>query len=527
MNKAIIYRMSHLISRRGFLMSAGAFGAGLLMHGCAARSPHLNSSVFPSLEQQEHPVLAFATSMEDEFDYNCEVEGTLPPELSGTLYRNGPALFDRGGMRKRALFDGDGMVQSFSFLNGSVRYRNRFVRTRKFIDEETAGSFIYPTYSAQAPGGVFANIGGPGKILSQAGVNIFYRNGRLYAFDENNIPYELDPTSLATREPVLFGDDRSSSLMAAHPKIDGRTGEWLLFGLQYGRKFKAHVHCLDRFGKLLWRKEIALPRTVYVHDWFVTSRHVMFNLHPLEFDIWELLSGQVSVLDSLRWRGHKGNLIVITERSPDSEPRVFETDTMFMWHSVNAYEAGDTIIADYIGYNKPDHFMGMMPPPSAVMRGQVGTFESSGQLYRYQIHLRSGEVRERAFDHVGCEWPGMNPIFQGYPYRFCYLARSYDGEFFWSGISRIDVSTGRSVDFRFPEGMYCTEPVFVPLAGHSYILEAQDEPGWVLSEGHDGRTGRAFLAIFRTEKIEDGPAAMVWLEHHVPFSFHGYWHQQG
>jgi all-trans-8'-apo-beta-carotenal 15,15'-oxygenase len=37
--------------------------------------------------------------------------------LQGTLYRNGPGLFDRGGGRKRMLLDGDGMIQAYQFRN--------------------------------------------------------------------------------------------------------------------------------------------------------------------------------------------------------------------------------------------------------------------------------------------------------------------------------------------------------------------------------------------------------------------------
>ena len=37
--------------------------------------------------------------------------GTIPPELEGTLLRNGPALFDIGGASVNQPFDGDGMVR--------------------------------------------------------------------------------------------------------------------------------------------------------------------------------------------------------------------------------------------------------------------------------------------------------------------------------------------------------------------------------------------------------------------------------
>lgn len=46
-----------------------------------------------------------------------EIEGEIPLELEGTLLRNGPALFERKGLRK-VFLDGDGMVSSLAIKNG-------------------------------------------------------------------------------------------------------------------------------------------------------------------------------------------------------------------------------------------------------------------------------------------------------------------------------------------------------------------------------------------------------------------------
>ena len=58
------------------------------------------------------------------------IEGTLPPELSGTLIRNGPGLFEVGGMQISQPFDGDGLVVLFAIRDGAVRVTWRYVRTQ-------------------------------------------------------------------------------------------------------------------------------------------------------------------------------------------------------------------------------------------------------------------------------------------------------------------------------------------------------------------------------------------------------------
>ena len=73
------------------------------------------------------------------------IEGEIPRELRGSHYRNGPGLFERGGLRKPHLLDGDGLVQRLSFADGAVHYQNAFVRTPKFIAEAKPATFLFAT----------------------------------------------------------------------------------------------------------------------------------------------------------------------------------------------------------------------------------------------------------------------------------------------------------------------------------------------------------------------------------------------
>ena len=57
------------------------------------------------------------------------VRGTVPMELQGTFYRNGPGRLERDGHRVHHPFDGDGMIAAMRFENGSVSLSNRYVRT--------------------------------------------------------------------------------------------------------------------------------------------------------------------------------------------------------------------------------------------------------------------------------------------------------------------------------------------------------------------------------------------------------------
>ena len=84
-----------------------------------------------------------------EVDYTTtNIEGSLPSELlGGSLYRAGPARFDRGGSRYEHVLDGDGYVLKFSFPSAEevaasedtgVHVRGRFVETAWYKEEEAS-----------------------------------------------------------------------------------------------------------------------------------------------------------------------------------------------------------------------------------------------------------------------------------------------------------------------------------------------------------------------------------------------------
>jgi hypothetical protein len=90
-------------------------------------------------EKYEKGYLSIGTDSETDC-WVTDVEGTIPPELTGTLLRNGPAMFERDGFKKEFL-DGDGMITSLSFKDGRAYFRNKFVRTPGFKREECDGVF--------------------------------------------------------------------------------------------------------------------------------------------------------------------------------------------------------------------------------------------------------------------------------------------------------------------------------------------------------------------------------------------------
>ena len=116
--------------RRSFLKMAAA---GTLASTVLPQAPA--EAAAPAVPDSDRPWQALlGRSLPGELDYAPRIEGRLPAGLHGSLYRNGPGLFERGGYRKRNLLDGDGLIQAFDISEKGVRYRTRFVETEKFTD---------------------------------------------------------------------------------------------------------------------------------------------------------------------------------------------------------------------------------------------------------------------------------------------------------------------------------------------------------------------------------------------------------
>jgi len=185
----------------------------------------LSVPLSPELSYSHDDWLRGYESQPQEFDYWLEPEditGTVPEGLRGTLFRNGPGLLEIGGRPIRHPFDGDGLVSAFTFVgDGRVHFRNRFVRTQGYVEEQAAGKMLYRgVFGTQPPGGWFANAFDL-RLKNIANTNVIYWGGKLLALWEAAQPHRLDPQTLET----LGLDDLGGRLspgqaFSAHPRID-------------------------------------------------------------------------------------------------------------------------------------------------------------------------------------------------------------------------------------------------------------------------------------------------------------------
>jgi all-trans-8'-apo-beta-carotenal 15,15'-oxygenase len=217
--KAVTSTVAPLISAPPLLASMPLF-----LSACATTGGDLGAAdSYPKLAMTNP--LGFLGHLENgiEGSYEPIVEGTLPAGLNGAFYRNGPAMFSRQTERKGAIADGDGMIRMYRFNGGKVSYRSRFVQTEKFKEEQAAGKFIYGTWTSRTPPSGKRTQGS----ANQAGVTTVLRNGKLYAHDEVNPPWVLDPITLESIATDNLGIEDPTRLKA-HFRVDSKTDECIL-----------------------------------------------------------------------------------------------------------------------------------------------------------------------------------------------------------------------------------------------------------------------------------------------------------
>ena len=220
-------------------------------------------------------------------------------------------------------------------------------------------------------------------------------------------------------------------------------------------------------------------------------------------------------MESLSWNGNRGSVLAVVSRAGGAA-RFHDVPASFMWHALNAFEVGEEILCDFVGYDEPDHFIGKNPLFATLMSGRLGAADCPGKIRRLRIDLARNRATEEILDPANHEFPMIDKRRTTLRQRFGFFAAGGLGGFN-SGLKRLDYESGQAVEFDFGPETHAGEPQFVPRPGRA------EGDGWIIAQCLDGRTEKAFFAVFDAATLEQGPIGKVWLRHPLPISFHGDW----
>ena len=464
-------------------------------------------------------------SQPNEYDYEItDIEGEIPTELLGTLYRNGPGLLDIGDSSVHHPFDGDGMIGAFSFQDGKVHFRNRFVKTEAYLQEQEAGKILYRgVFGTQKPGGWLNNLF-DFKLKNIANTGVIYWGGKLLALWEAAEPYRLDPATLDTIGiDYLDGVLQPGDAFAAHPWIDPSCalddGAPCLvnFRVDPGLSSKITLFEFAPDGKLLRRHSHSVPGFSFIHDFIITPQYAIFFQNPVNFNPLPFLFGMRGAGECVEFQPHKPTNVILIPRDPkDREVKTFSVESGFVFHHANAFENDNQICIDSIAYQS----LPQVQPNTNYKEVDFDRLDP-GQLWRFTLNLTDGTVQKEMLESRCCEFPTHNPNNVGRDYRYLYIGaipEDTGSNAPLQAILKLDLKTGEREVHSFAPTGYVSEPIFVPKPNGE-----TEDAGWVLTLVYDGEKHRSTLAILDGENLAGDAIALLHLKHHIPYGLHGSW----
>ncbi len=436
---------------------------------------------------------------------DLRVVGEIPRDIAGTFVRNGanPRFRQEG---RHHWFDGDGMLHAVRFEDGQASYVNRWVRTAAFVAEEQAGKSLWRGVTERPD---FTNPLGPFKDSSNT--DVVYHNGRLLSlWWLGGTPYEVRLPALETCGTQTWGGKMPT--VSAHPKVDAITGELLLFDYKPYPPYLTYA-VISKAGELVHHTTIDLPGPRLQHDLAITEHYTLFFDMTMMWDP-ELLSvGKTRVK---YFRDKPGRIGVLPRHAPGNEIRWFETSSFYMYHTINAWEEGRKVVL--IGCKIDAPLVGdPLNPPRQVP--SIGFLRLEPFLYRWELDLDTGAVKESKLDDAVSEFPRMDNRALGRKTRYSYNQRIADmPTLLFDGVIKYDLEADSSSAHAYPKGWFGGEVVFAPRVGST----AEDD-GYLVTFVVEEATGSSEAWIMDAKNMQSPPIARVLIPQRVPTGYHAWW----
>jgi len=450
-------------------------------------------------------------SVTEEFDLVIDdIEGELPAALRGTLYRNGPSQWqsDCGHV-----FDGNGMISQFIFSDGQLRYRNRFVRTPKYLAESNGKRLR--GLGTERPGGMLANALRPPS--DRANTHALFFGEQVLALTDDGRPWRVDADSLATIGSTGFaGRLPITSLFSAHPRIDPQTGELFNFGIALDLRraprlpISMNIYRIDVRGKLSVAASFPLDRVHVNHDFVITPNYFVFVLAPITISLGKAMHAGLGLSPfegAAVFEGARATRFVLVPRN-GGKPRIIEHEAFAYVHFNNAYEDGKDVVIDLSLHDSWEASSALLKD----FRNINVDHSVGGPLVRFRVSP-DNRITRTDLSSLKSEFPQHDWRRTSLPYRYSYLSGTAgNGE---TAIIKVDNDSGESVLHGFANSAP-GEPLFVPRSANG----AEDD-GWLLCLTCVPEQQRSALFVLDARQPDAPPLAVATLPHQQFPGFHG------
>ncbi len=453
--------------------------------------------------------------------------GSIPKDLSGTLFRNGPGQLERAGQWVHHPFDGDGMITAIRFAKGQVSLSNRFVRTKAWEEENKAGRFLYRgVFGTQKPGGLLNNIFDI-RLKNIANTNVIQLGNKLLALWEAASPHALDPKTLRTYGiSHLNGTLKSNEAFSAHPRFDpGHHGRprMVNFGVKTGptSTIRLMEFATDEpnSGSLISERSEKFNGFAFLHDFAITPNWAIFLQNALTLNPLPFLLGKRGAAQCLSTKANEKSKFLLIPRDcgdfAGQPTRIVEAPEGFVFHHLNAWEDNEEVVLESIFYKDFPSI-----EPGQDFRQIDFKKLPEGQLSRCRIDIAGNCHQKVQLSEQCCEFAMVNPLRQGLSAKYGWMAISEQltGNGPLQAIKKLDLIKGKSWLWSASPRGFVGEPVMVPRPNSQV-----EDDGWVLVLIWNGETHSSDLAILDAKNLKE--KAIINLPLSIPHGLHGSWVQ--
>ncbi|XP_062327986.1 beta,beta-carotene 15,15'-dioxygenase [Osmerus eperlanus] len=461
----------------------------------------------------------------------AEIKGAVPEWLQGTLLRNGPGKFTVGDMAYNHWFDGMALIHSFTFKDGEVYYRSKFLNSETYKKNTGAnriivsefGTMIYPDPCKNIFSRTFSHLCNIIPDFTDNNLINIIRYGKdYYASSEVNYINQIDPMTLETIGRTNYRNHIALNLATAHPHYDeeGNTYNMGTALMSFGRPkyiiFKVPADASDKNNKKPALRKVEMVCSIpfrstlfpsYFHSFGMTENYIIFVEQPFKLDILRLATAYfrgVNWGSCLKYDKEDTTLIHLVDRNTGKIVSTkFYTDALMVFHHVNAYEDEGHVVFDMIIYEESNiyemfYIQNMTQETSQFVENNKSFSPPIVQRFVLPLNVqkdtptgtnlvtlqdttatavtqKDGSIyccSDTVFE--GLELPGINYKFNGKKYRYFYGSRVE-----WSPqpnmIAKVDTVTRKHL-FWTQDNCYPSEPVFVASPG-----AVEEDDGVILS----------------------------------------------
>ncbi len=457
-------------------------------------------------------ITPFRRSTEVRDGTEAVLTGAPPDWLRGVLVRTCPAVFQAAAWRARHWFDGLGMIYAFRIGAASTTFQSRLLESEA-ANQIAGGPTRLGSFGTPTGRTAWQRIVQPiQRITDNTNVNIVKLGDDLVALTEGDRQLRVDAHSLRALGEVAYArDELTGSVAGAHPHFDFARSRVVNFATRFGREGVVSIYEhgeRERSRSIVgsWR----MTRVPYLHSFGLTAAHAILVGHPFAVRPLDMLWSNRGFIDHFEWRPQDGTRLLVLDRATGATAE-YETDPMFVFHTVNAFERDGNTVLDVMAY------------PSAQIMEDLRVDQMVERLPDLRpslkrLIMRPGQPRAelQSLGDAAFEFPSTNyRRVNGRDYRFVWGAADAPGAdgSYRSSIVKFDVRTGASSAFSDGDRVY-GEPVFVARPGAS-----DEDDGVLLAVGTSQRADAAALAIIDARTMALVASAEV--RSSIPLGFHG------